>query len=150
MSDLRAVCGRAGFRCAATYIASGNVVFESDLTEPEVGPALAGELLRHAGRPVDVLIRTAAEMAEVLARNPFPHAPPSRTVAIFLSEAPPPAFLSGVRNRTTEALALGLREIYVAYGDAMGRSKLAIPGAEGGTARNMNTVAELARMAAAL
>jgi uncharacterized protein (DUF1697 family) len=39
------------------------------------------------------------------------------------------------------------REIYVDYcGRLLGRSKLKIPAAQAGTARNMNTVAKLAEM----
>jgi uncharacterized protein (DUF1697 family) len=38
----------------------------------------------------------------------------------------------------------------VHYGDGMGTSKLAIPAAKTGTARNMNTIATLAKMAAEL
>jgi uncharacterized protein (DUF1697 family) len=43
---------------------------------------------------------------------------------------------------------LGTREIYVAYGEGMGRSKLKIPAGTSGTARNINTVAKLAELAA--
>jgi uncharacterized protein (DUF1697 family) len=43
---------------------------------------------------------------------------------------------------------LGPREIYVHYGDGMAKSKLKIPAAKAGTARNINTVAKLAEMAA--
>jgi len=49
-----------------------------------------------------------------------------------------------------EELRLGRREIYVHYGDGMGTSKLVIPAAKTGTARNMNTIATLAKMAAEL
>ena len=45
---------------------------------------------------------------------------------------------------------MGVREIYVHYGDGMADSKLKIPAAKTGTARNLNTVAKLAEMAAAL
>ncbi|HEX4025836.1 MAG TPA: DUF1697 domain-containing protein [Steroidobacteraceae bacterium] len=55
--------------------------------------------------------------------------------------------LEAVRGRKDELLALGAREIYVAYGDRMADSRLAIPAAGTGTARNMNTVAKLAAMA---
>jgi uncharacterized protein (DUF1697 family) len=44
-------------------------------------------------------------------------------------------------------MALGKREIYVHYPSGMGRSKLRIPAAVSGTARNMNTVAKLAELA---
>ena len=47
-------------------------------------------------------------------------------------------------------MALGTREIFVHYGAGMGTSKLRIPAAKAGTARNMNTVAKLAEMAAVL
>jgi uncharacterized protein (DUF1697 family) len=47
-------------------------------------------------------------------------------------------------------MRLGKREIYVFYGDGMADSRLVIPAGKAGTARNMNTVAKLAEMAAAL
>jgi uncharacterized protein (DUF1697 family) len=150
MAELRAMCGRAGFERAETYIASGNALFVSDASEAEVVKALSAELLAFAGKPVGVMLRTAEEMAEVVARNPFPEEPPSRTVAIFLPSAPPAGALEGARNVTTERMAVGARELFVAYGEGMGRSRLVIPAAAEGTARNMNTVAELARRAARL
>jgi uncharacterized protein (DUF1697 family) len=44
-------------------------------------------------------------------------------------------------------MRLGKREIYVHYPTGMGRSKLRIPAAKTGTARNMNTVAKLVELA---
>ena len=85
-------------------------------------------------------------MAEVLASNPFPKAPGNSTVAIFLDAAPLDTALKTLSGRVDEEVALGLREIYVSYGPNMGRSKLKIPGAAKGTARNMNTVAALVRL----
>ena len=57
--------------------------------------------------------------------------------------------LSRVTGQANEELRLGAREIYVHYPDGIGRSKLLIPAARDGTARNMNTVIKLAAMAAA-
>ena len=150
MADLATLCEAAGFRSVRTYIASGNVVFESKLAESAVRQELERRLLAYAGKPVGVVVRTAAEMAEVLARNPFPDAPANRTVAIFLDAAPPATALDNLSGRVDEELSMGLREIYVQYGADMGHSKLKIPAAKSGTARNMNTVAKLAAMAAAL
>jgi uncharacterized protein (DUF1697 family) len=87
-------------------------------------------------------------MMAVLAANPFRADPPNRTVAIFLDEKPAPRALEAATGRRSERLALGTREIYVAYGDRMADSRLVIPAAREGTARNMNTVAKLAAMAA--
>jgi uncharacterized protein (DUF1697 family) len=69
-------------------------------------------------------------------------------VAIFLDAKPGKDVLAGVTGRVDEEVALGRKEIYVHYGPNMARSKLKIPGAAQGTARNMNTVAKLAAMAA--
>jgi uncharacterized protein (DUF1697 family) len=148
MSDLKEMCERAGASKVRTYIASGNVVFESRMTEAQVKAALEAALAAYAGKPVGVLIRTAAEMAEVLATNPFPDAPPSRTVAIFLDESPPADSHERITGRVDEEVRLGKREIYVRYGEDMGRSRLKIPAAQAGTARNINTVSRLAEMAA--
>jgi uncharacterized protein (DUF1697 family) len=148
MAELKAMCEDAGLRDVRTYIASGNVVFQSALREAVIAKELERRLLAYAGKPVGVVVRTAAEMAQVLADNPFPKAPGNRTVAIFLSAAPPRTALADVSGRVDEEVALGRREIYVRYGEDMGRSKLRIPAAKTGTARNMNTVAKLAAMAA--
>jgi uncharacterized protein (DUF1697 family) len=71
-------------------------------------------------------------------------------MALFLDHAPPADILSTVRGQKDEEIALGRREIYIHYGDGMAKSKLVIPAAKSGTARNMNTVAVLAKMAAEL
>jgi uncharacterized protein (DUF1697 family) len=147
MSDLKRLCGKAGFRNVRTYIASGNVVAERDGAEAEAKAGLEAELQAYAGKPVGVIVRTASEMSEVVADNPFPDRSGSRTVAIFLDHALPPDALKDVKGRANEELRLGAREIYVHYPDAIGRSKLRIPAARNGTARNMNTIAKLAAMA---
>ena len=149
MTELKAMCEELGFGAVRTYIASGNVVFTSRKSESAIKAALEKRLHAYAGAPVGVLVRSAAEMAEVLAANPFPKKAPNRTVAIFLDKAPKDA-LAGIRGQKDEEIKLGRREIYVHYGDGMGTSKLAIPAAKAGTARNMNTIAALAKMAAEL
>ncbi len=131
-----------------TYIASGNVVAERDGVEAEAKAALEAELQSYAGKPVGVIVRTAAEMAEAVAKNPFPDRAANTTVAIFLDQAPPPDALKNVKGQANEEVRLSAREIYVHYPDGIGRSKLRIPAASEGTARNMNTVARLAAMAA--
>jgi uncharacterized protein (DUF1697 family) len=148
METLRALCEDAGFGTVRTYIASGNVVLRSALGEARVKAKLEAALAAYAGKPVGVLVRSAAEMAAVLDANPFPAAAPSRAVAIFLDAPPPAGALAAATGANGEEMALGKREIYVHYGDGMADSKLRIPAAKAGTARNMNTVAKLARMAA--
>lgn len=150
MTELKAMCEELGFAAVRTYIASGNVVFTSRKSEAAIKSALEQRLHAYAGAPVGVLVRSAAAMAQVAADNPFPKAAPNRTVAIFLDKAPPADALAGIRGQKNEELRLGRREIYVHYGEGMGTSKLVIPAAKTGTARNMNTIATLAKMAAEL
>jgi uncharacterized protein (DUF1697 family) len=150
MTELKSICEACGYKKVKTYIASGNVVFQSPQSEAQVKKALEAALATYAGKPVGVLVRTAAEMAAVADANPFPKANPSGTVAIFLDAAPPANAAEAAVNRTTELIELGLREIYATYPDGMGHSKLRIPAAKTGTARNIYTVKKLAEMAAAI
>jgi uncharacterized protein (DUF1697 family) len=94
-----------------------------------------------------VIVRTVPEMVAVLAGNPFPNAAPNRVVAIFLDVAPPADALTKATGKKAEECVLGLREIYVHYGDGMADSKLKIPSAAAGTARNMNTIAKVIALA---
>ena len=72
MATLRTVFESLGHVDVATYIASGNVVFDSPKRATR---ALAGKLelaiLEAFGFEVDVLVRSAAEMASAVAQNPF-------------------------------------------------------------------------------
>lgn len=143
MSELKAMCEAAGFAEVRTFIASGNVVFKSAKSEPAIKAVLEASLKQYAGKPVGVLVRSAAELAAVLKANPFPKAAPNRTMAIFLDQPPGARALAEITGRTSEEVRLGKREIYVHYGDGMAKSKLKIKAAAQGTARNMNTIAKL-------
>jgi uncharacterized protein (DUF1697 family) len=147
MADLRAICSDSGFTRVETYIASGNVVFESKAAPAMVKAELEARLLAYAGKPVGFMLRTAPEMLAVLKANPFPRAEPKYTYAIFLDHRPPRDTLDQATGQSDEEIRLGDREIFVHYPSGMGRSKLRIPAARTGTARNMNTVAKLAEMA---
>jgi uncharacterized protein (DUF1697 family) len=146
MSELVAIAKASGFTQVRTYIASGNVVFNSRLAEHAVKAALEKRLAAYAGKPLAVMVRTAEELAAVLRANPFPDAAPNRTMTLFLDQAPPANSLAAMTGLGDEQVRLGKREIYVLYGADMAKSKLRIPAAKTGTARNMNTVARLVTM----
>src|SRR5215470_10076950 len=99
MSELKAMCEQLGFAAVRTYIASGNVVFSSRKSEAAIKSALETRLADFAGKPVGVLVRSADEMAQVSANNPFPKLAPNRTMALFLDRAPPADALASVRGR---------------------------------------------------
>jgi uncharacterized protein (DUF1697 family) len=147
MADLKALCEGCGFRDVRTYIASGNVVLSSAKTPAQVKAALEKALLQYAGKPVGVIVRSAEELGRALEAQPFREAAPNRAVIIFLDAPPPTDTLARVSHQAGEEIALGEREIYVHYGDGMRDSRLKIPAAHAGTARNLNTVARLLQMA---
>src|SRR5215469_7755992 len=157
MDSLRDLCSSLKLRSPQTYIQSGNVVFAT------TGKDL-GKLARriedciekgHGFRP-RIMLRTAAEMRDVIARNPFAsrkNIEPAKLVVSFLAEAP----TAEVARRFTEInvgseeLRVSGRELYIYFPDGQGRSKLPaaldraakIPA----TARNWNTVIKLSAMA---
>jgi uncharacterized protein (DUF1697 family) len=149
MADLKAIADDLGLENATTYIASGNLIFASDRPEEKLRLMLEKDLQKHMGKDIRVMLRTAGEMEKVVKANPFTDQPGNRVQAFFLNEPPPKDLVSTVRNQADdERIATGPREVFVAYGErGIGKSRLRIPAAEAGTARNMNTVAKLAELA---
>lgn len=150
MSDLKRLCEQVGLTHVKTYIASGNVVCHSSLEAQEVKQRIEQTLSAYSGKPAQVMVRTLQEMRAVLDANPFPQAPGNRSVLIFLDQPAPADSIEKATGRRGEEIVLGQREIYVFYGDGMSQSKLQIPAAKTGTARNMNTVAKLVEMSSEL
>lgn len=149
MADLKAIAEELGLESVRTYIASGNLLFQSKKPEEKLRRMLEKELQVHMSKDVRVMLRTADEMAEVVRANPFTDQAENRVQAYFMNEPPPRDLLETVRNKADdERVAAGSREVFVAYGErGIGKSRMRIPAAEAGTARNMNTVAKLAELA---
>jgi uncharacterized protein (DUF1697 family) len=149
MTDLKVIADDLKLENARTYIASGNLLFTSKQTEEELRRMLERDLERHMGKEVRVMLRTGKEMEGIVRSNPFTDQPGNTVQAFLMNEAPPADLLATVRNQAEdERIAAGEREVFVAYGiRGIGKSRLRIPAAESGTARNMNTVAKLAELA---
>ena len=146
MTELKAIGEACGFANVRTFIASGNLLFASDLDEGEVATLLAARIDAFFGKPVPVFVRNAAEMAAAAAGNPFADDKPSRVMAHFIAEPPTDAMLAEARDVAGERLALGPRLIYVSYGEGIGKTKLKLPAVKTGTARNLNSVARMAEL----
>lgn len=145
MTVLSKRCEAAGLTQVRTYIASGNVVFHSEWPEDQVRSALEDQLRAYAGKTVRAVVRTASEMAGVLARNPFADSPGNRVMALFVDEPLPVDPLDGVTGARNEQIRRGERELFVFYPHGMETTRLRLPSGKHGTARNMNTVAKLGR-----
>lgn len=148
MSDLKAIGEELGLGSPRAFITSGNLLFTSDGSEEDLRERLEKRLSAHIGAQVPVLIRTGPEMAKVVKANPFAaEFAGNRVVAIFLSKPPQEDAINQAKNRADEQVALGGREFYVAYPSGMADSKLKLPGAEKGRARNMKSVSKIAQLA---
>jgi uncharacterized protein (DUF1697 family) len=160
MEALRSICASLKLRNPQTYIQSGNVVFgvsESDL--PGIAARIENAIEKRLGFRPHVMLRTVAEMREVLARHPFAGRSgldPAKLVVSFLAGAPSADVrdnLLGI-NVGPEELRINGRELYIYFPDGQGRSKLPpvldrtlkMPA----TIRNWNTVTKLLAMAEAL
>jgi len=158
MEALRALFESLNLRGAQTYVQSGNVVFhtkEGDIARltQHIQDAIEKKFRFRPG----VVLRTAAEIKEVVARNPLPKravTEPGKLLVLFLADDPgknAKAILAKV-PRVAEEVHLRGREIYIFFPDGAGRSKLPwanLDRALGttGTARNWNTVSKLLEMA---
>jgi uncharacterized protein (DUF1697 family) len=147
MRELVALCEKAGFRDVRTYIQSGNLVLQSELTEAKVKAKLERALSAKLGKPYQVMLRSEAQLRAALAKHPFPKAEPNRVIVIFLDEAPAKNVLDGVKNPGREQNEVRGRDVFVHYPDGMGQSKLRLPFTKEGTGRNLNTVRKLLAMA---
>ncbi len=148
MAEYKAIGVDCGFSNVRTFIASGNLLFDSDLAEAEVAKRVGDKVEAFFGKPVPLFVRSAAEMAEAAAGNPFTDDKPSRVMAHFIAEPPSAAMLADARDVTGERMALGPRMIYVSYGEGIGKTRLKLPAVRLGTARNLNSVARIAELLA--
>jgi uncharacterized protein (DUF1697 family) len=144
MADLRAMASDLGFANVRTFIASGNLLFESALDEAAAKAMIEARLAVNADKRVPVLIRTGAELAAIVAANPFTDAHGSRHMVFFYDRPPTADLIRGCRDIAGERLTLGTRELHVDYGEGIRFTRLKIPGKDDRTGRNMNTVKALA------
>ena len=147
MSGLKALCEGIGFKNVRTFIQSGNVIFESGLTEEALIMRLEDALHSMNEKHIAVMVRTAKELESAIEGNPFGDADPSKVAILFFKAPLPEDALNGVTIAGPEEVKISGREIYIHYPDGMGRSKLKLPAfAQKGTGRNARTVDKLVEM----
>lgn len=159
MSTLRSVLEATGCTDVVTYIQSGNAVVIPPSPEPsDLTATLREAISSAAGYDVPVVLRTRAELAAVVAANPYPGTEGKHLHVVFFADEPPagpldaldlPAFLP-------EACTLAGRHLYLYLPNGMGRAVLPTAlekagrqaGASAvGTSRNWNTVLKLLDLA---
>jgi uncharacterized protein (DUF1697 family) len=161
MADLRQLTEALGHTEVATYINSGNVVFTSPDTDcGALAAALEQAIARSLAVRPAVVVLSRADLAQVIADNPFPdEANPRCLHAVFRRLDLAPDAIAAVEEAQQRARAKGSRDEAVPVGralflhtpDGLGRSELAAQLSRSGvqadgTARNWATVTRLAAM----
>ena len=157
MNELKSLHEALGFRHVVTYIQSGNVVFSSDETDPaRLARQIEESFAQKFGFRSQVIVRTSAELEEIIASNPFQNQPekePKWILVLFLATRPEDTTLEDLKKSYSgpEEIYLTGQELYVYYSEGVGRSKLTLPLIEKklktvGTGRNWNTVLRLREM----
>ncbi|MBV8216829.1 MAG: DUF1697 domain-containing protein [Solirubrobacterales bacterium] len=156
MPELRALLTDAGFEDVQTYVASGNVVLTSSLSADKLVAKSEKLIAERFGFDVDVIVRTADELAEVVRLNPLADVVdnPKRYQVSFCNGEPDPKAVEKVAAAAapSEKLVAVGRELYAWHPDGVGRSKMWTKLAGTGlgvraTARNWTTVTKLLEMA---
>jgi len=86
MEDLSRVFAGSGFKNVRTFIQSGNVIFDAAENNPDVlAKKIEKRLHKSLGQEVTVIVRTIAELEDILKRNPFKRIKPGTDVMMFVT-----------------------------------------------------------------
>jgi uncharacterized protein (DUF1697 family) len=155
MPRLREILEERGHGPVRTHLASGNVVLDSPLPETELALELSKAIDEEFGLDVPVVVRTGAEMAAVVAGDPFAAIATdlSRYSVTFFPEPLDPSLVDALPPAVDGEYLVRGRELYLWLPEGLQRAAMGswkwdrLLGAAG-TARNWNTVTKLAELAA--
>jgi uncharacterized protein (DUF1697 family) len=160
MEDLKRVFEHSGFKNVRTFIQSGNVIFEAAENDANtLARKIEKQLLKLLGHEVAVLLRTMAEVEDILKHNPFKRITPGPEIMMFvtfLSEEPRSEprlpLISAtenlevfqIRNRTAFILARHKKNGWFGYPNNFVEKQLRVLA----TTRNWTTVRKIVDFAA--
>jgi uncharacterized protein (DUF1697 family) len=153
MVDLRSMCLGLGYDNVETYIQSGNVVFDAAASEASVVAAVKAGLLSTFGLTLSVVVRSAAELIEIVQHNPFPAETDGTKLHVTCFASPLAEAMVAKLDPSfspPDTFVFRGRDMYLHLPGGMGTSKLAVHIGQKlgklGTSRNWNTILKLAEM----
>ena len=149
MATLREMATDLGYTDVATHLNSGNLLLTTDEDADTVRRRVEQAVEETFGLHADVVVRTADQLAETLAANPFPDGDPSRVTIAFLGGPAPPGLeerLAALATAAEPYLVRG-REVYVHYTHGQANSVLAASSlGVSATVRNLRTLTALVEL----
>jgi uncharacterized protein (DUF1697 family) len=155
MAELKSLYEKLNFKQVATFIQSGNVIFECDETSG-LPQQIEKKIRERYNFDVPVIIRTLEQMRDILQRNPFLkengiHM--DKLHVTFLNEKPQPQLLDKMASISYEndRFEVEGNEVFLYCPDGYGKTKLNNNFFENklklvATTRNWNTVKKLIEM----
>jgi len=155
MAPLREALAARGLEDVTTILQSGNVLCRSGQRQSAVAKVVAEAIEDAFGLQIGVVVRSTAELADVVGGNPFlangRDLDPRSLHVAFLEKRPAAAAVAALDSRRSppDAFAVRGRDVYLSYPNGSGRSRLTLDYLERvlgvqGTARNWRTVQRLA------
>ena len=159
MGDLRVALADAGFTDVATYLQSGNVVLRSTKRSPAaVATGVERLVSAEFGVDIDVMARTAAQLAKIAAKNPLAPRPADSAGlhVAFLKARPGAAAKRAFSGRTfgDDEFVIRDTEVYLRFPNGVAASNMNTALFQGGlgapaTVRTWKVVTRLDELAAA-
>jgi len=153
MADLRRAAVDLGWTSVATYLQSGNLIFQAAGNDADLAGQLHAALAAGFGLEVDVVIRDGARLSALVDAHPYRDGDPAQVVIACCDrpiESAALTRLAGLRvGEERFQLADSGCDLYAIFPDGQARSRLAsgLIGALApatGTARNLRTMTAVA------
>jgi len=153
MAELRAQVAKLGWGNVATYIQSGNIVFDAACSRTEAEAAIEALIREHYGYEAPAIVRTREQWAAYPDSNPFPNLARETPgyLLMLLSKQPPQADAADIiqaRATAGEQARKAGDALWIHFPQGSGQSKLTpalLDKAIGSTAtsRNYRTICTL-------
>lgn len=157
MEALRKALEELNFKNISTYIQSGNVLFQTEISDvAALGQQICDLIGKHFGFEVSVIVVTPKDLQQTIADNPF--APENielpQPYVSFLSERPEQQNIQVLEamDFQEDRFRIVGKNLYIHYADGAGKTKLTSAVIEKklrltSTARNWKTVLKLLELA---
>lgn len=151
MAQLRDALANGGFSNVQTWIQSGNVLLQTELSAAETAEKVQQIIRENIGADLKIIVKTAAEIQSVLTQNPFGETHDiSRIFFTLFNHTPDEKLVSALQSQDfgEEKCVIAPHAVYLFIPGSAARSKLSNNFIErklkiDATTRNFNTLNKL-------